>query len=256
MSQNPLKTWAVLTAGGQSQRFQAEAETQGIALPSNKLLSLLNDKPVLAHSLRALLDSMAFEGVVITASRSAMPDFQVIVDAVQVDFPTTPICLVEGGADRRASVFEGLSHIHSLLEGTSPDAVVIHDGARPLLPLDFLASSMHVLEASLDLQGVIAGHPLSDTIKRSVERDGVAFIEGTVARQALWAVQTPQVFRWQPLWKAHQTVPWDASITDDAELVERHLGTQSGLGLLRCSRRNLKITTPEDLALAHFWLNR
>jgi 2-C-methyl-D-erythritol 4-phosphate cytidylyltransferase len=255
VSPNPIKTWAVLTAGGLSQRFQTNTKTQDIALPSNKLLSLLNGKPVLEHSLRALLESMAFEGMVMTASSSAMPAFRVIVETVQVDFPKTSIYLVEGGADRRASVFAGLSHIHRLLEDLPPDAVVIHDGARPLLPLDFLASAMHALEASPELQGVIAGHPLSDTIKRVNIIGESTFIASTVPRHNLWAVQTPQVFRWKTLWDAHQSVPLDASITDDAELVERHLGTQSGLGLLACRRRNLKITTPEDLALAQFWMN-
>ncbi len=250
-----LKTWAVLTAGGLSQRFQTDAKTKGIALPTNKLLSLLNGKSVLEHSLRALLDSMAFEGVVITASKLALPEFKAIVESVQVGFPNTPIFLVEGGRDRRASVQAGLAYIHSLAEGSSADVVVIHDGARPLLPLDFLASAIHVLEASPDLKGVIAGHPLTDTLKRVNVKDESTLIEGTVARHTLWTVQTPQVFRWQPLWEAHQAVSWDANITDDAELLERHFGTESALRLLPCSRRNLKITTPEDLTLAQLWLN-
>ncbi len=255
MNPIPLKTWAVLTAGGHSQRFQADAESQGMTLPANKLLSLLDAQPVLAHSLRALLGSMPFEGIVVTASSSAMLDFQVILKALQAAFPHTPLFLVEGGGNRRASVYAGLTHVKALA-GDPPDVVVIHDGARPLLPLDFLPVAMQHIAASADRNGIIAGHPMRDTIKRASVKDHSVLIESTVARDALWAVQTPQVFRWQALWDAHQAVPLDASITDDAELIERHLGMKSGLCLLPCSQRNLKITTPEDLALARFWLNR
>ena len=243
MNPIPLKTWAVLTAGGHSQRFQTDAESQGMTLPANKLLSLLDAQPVLAHSLRALLGSMPFEGIVVTASSSAMLDFQVILEALQAAFPHTPLFLVEGGGNRRASVYAGLTHVKALA-GDPPDVVVIHDGAR-----------QHIA-ASADRNGIIAGHPMRDTIKRASVKDDGVLIESTVARDALWAVQTPQVFRWQALWDAHQAVPLDASITDDAELIERHLGMKSGLCLLPCSQRNVKITTPEDLALARFWLNR
>ncbi len=255
MNTHSLKTWAVLTAGGQSHRFQADAQAQGLTLPTNKLLSLLDAQPVLWHSLRALVASMPFEGVVITASADALPDFQAIVDTLQAQYPQTPLFLIEGGADRRASVQAGLAKIKTLVK-RSPDFVVIHDGARPLLPVDFLPVAMHAFEDAPTLNGVIAGHPLTDTIKRTGDTSQTPCIEGTVARHDLWAVQTPQVFRWHPLWDAHQQVAWDATITDDAELVERHLGKGSALRLWHCGGANLKITTPDDLALARFWLSR
>lgn len=255
MSQMPLKSWALLTAGGQSQRFQTDAQRQGLTFLANKLLNPLEGVPVLVHSLRALLVSMPFKGLIVTAPKNAMADFQVILEALQAEFPHTPLFLVEGGSNRRASVYAGLQYLTSFTQTTLPEFVVIHDGARPLLPPHFLPLAMQQFQAFPHLHGVIAGFPLKDTIKRVRVEDNATRIESTVARQALWAVQTPQVFRFQALWHAHQSVAIDDTITDDAELIERHLGPQASLCVLPSTQRNLKITTPEDLDLARFWLN-
>ena len=264
------QTWAVVTAGGQSQRFnqgqfnQGKTQTERSSLPQNKLLSLLGEHPVLWHSLHAVLSSMhkasrPLAGVVITASPDAIATFQNIVDSLAIDFPQTPLYLIEGGADRRASVQAGLLKINTLSSQDPPHCVIIHDGARPLLPLDFLPLALNRLEESPDLQGVIAGHPLSDTVKRIRPHDErsskqEAFIQETVSRHDLWAVQTPQLFRWQPLWDAHQQVPMDLSITDDAALLEHFLGETVALALEPCLPSNLKITTPDDLTLARVYL--
>jgi 2-C-methyl-D-erythritol 4-phosphate cytidylyltransferase len=255
MSQMPLKSWALLTAGGQSQRFQTDAKLQGLTFLANKLLNPLEGVPVLVHSLRALLVSMPFAGLIVTAPKNAMAEFQVIIEALQAEFPQTPLFLVEGGSNRRASVYAGLHFLSSITTATLPEFVVIHDGARPLLPPHFLPLAMQQFQAFPHLHGVIAGFPLKDTIKRVRVESHTNRIESTVARQKLWAVQTPQVFRFQALWHAHQSVAIDDTITDDAELIERHLGPQASLCVLPCSQQNLKITTPEDLDLARFWLN-
>ena len=116
--------------------------------------------------------------------------------------------------------------------------VVVHDGARPGLDLALLQRGMGAVTASPH-GAAIAGVPVKDTIK-------VVDVEGTVtdtpARETLWAAQTPQIFDYELLCRAHAEFEGDA--TDDAMMVEA-LGCQVSMFL--GSYENLKVTTPEDL---------
>ena len=139
-----------------------------------------------------------------------------------------------GGARRQDSVKAGLDVLQPC------DWVMVHDGARPAPDTALLQRGLEAVAASAD-GAAIAGVPVKDTIKQ-VSPDGL--ITGTPPRQTLWAAQTPQIFAYDLLCQAHAQFSGDA--TDDAMMVEA-LGRKVTMFL--GSYENLKVTTPEDLAV-------
>jgi 2-C-methyl-D-erythritol 4-phosphate cytidylyltransferase len=129
------------------------------------------------------------------------------------------------------------------------DPVLIHDAARPLLTGELAQATIGALEADETLDGAIAAVPMTDTVKR-VTSDGV--VTETLARDELWGVQTPQVFRRAALERALD-VPDEvlAQATDDAWLIERAGGR---VGVVESTRENLKVTTQHDLVVAEMLL--
>ncbi|HMF82184.1 MAG TPA: 2-C-methyl-D-erythritol 4-phosphate cytidylyltransferase [Acidimicrobiia bacterium] len=140
---------------------------------------------------------------------------------------------VPGGVTRSASVRVGLDAIAG-----SATVVVVHDAARPLATPALFDAVVAAVHSGAD--AAVPGLPISDTVKR-VEGDHVL---GTIARDDLIAVQTPQAFRADALRAAH-TATVDA--TDDAALVEAAGGK---VVVVAGDPRNLKVTTPADLVVA------
>ena len=139
-----------------------------------------------------------------------------------------------GGARRQDSVRAGL-------EALDPcQWVMVHDGARPGLDSALLLRGLEAAAASPD-GAAIAGVPVKDTIK-VVDVDGL--VADTPPRETLWAAQTPQIFGYDLLCRAHAEFEGDA--TDDAMMVEA-LGCQ--VSMFTGSYENLKVTTPEDLVV-------
>lgn len=138
-----------------------------------------------------------------------------------------------GGARRQDSVRSGLKSL------TACQWVIVHDGARPCLDHQML---LRGLAAAEETGAAVAGVPVKDTIK--VVSEGGLIVD-TPDRAGLWAAQTPQIFRYSLLWAAHQKI--GQQVTDDAAMVES-LG--HSVKMFLGSYENLKVTTPEDLALA------
>ena len=137
-----------------------------------------------------------------------------------------------GGARRQDSVRAGLEALFPC------HWVMVHDGARPGLDSALLRRGLEAAAASPD-GAAIAGVPVKDTIKVV---DGNGLVTDTPPRETLWAAQTPQVFAYDLLCRAHAEFEGDA--TDDAMMVEA-LGCQ--VSMFNGSYENLKVTTPEDL---------
>jgi 2-C-methyl-D-erythritol 4-phosphate cytidylyltransferase len=122
--------------------------------------------------------------------------------------------------------------------------VLIHDGARPFVERGVIDA---VIAHARRGEPAIAAVPLSDTLKEASVADA-SRIERTVPRERLWRAQTPQGFPRQVLADAYARATKESRVaTDDAELVERN---GVAVRLVADSSRNLKVTTPEDLALA------
>lgn len=146
------------------------------------------------------------------------------------------VTIVAGGAERGDSVWSGLRAVSG-----DVDRVLIHDGARPFVSRDMID---RVLEACRD-GGAIAAVPVTDTIK---EVDAEGTITGTPDRARLWQAQTPQGFPREAILRAYVRAREEGvAATDDAALFERYAGP---VRVVMGAARNLKVTRPEDLAVA------
>jgi 2-C-methyl-D-erythritol 4-phosphate cytidylyltransferase len=148
--------------------------------------------------------------------------------------------IAPGGKERQDSVYNGLK-----LVGDEESIVLVHDGVRPLIEPGHIRKAIAALG---DCDGVVVGVPVKDTVKEAA--GGV--VTKTCDRSILWAVQTPQVFRYSVLRSAYEKAKDESfHATDDAALVERYGGT---VRIIQGSYTNIKVTTPEDLPVAELFL--
>ncbi len=149
--------------------------------------------------------------------------------------------IVTGGERRQDSVFKGLQALEEIQN--EPDWVMVHDGARPFVTAKILEDG---LAAAQEFGASVAGVPVKDTIK--IISPGSLVVQETPVRDLLWAVQTPQIFSYKLIMEAHrEALARNLSVTDDAMILEQ-LGRPVKLYL--ASYTNLKVTTPDDLAVA------
>lgn len=195
----------------------------------DKVLADLGGQPVLAWSIAAGLAARCFDEIVVVAQNTNLAQ---VSAAVRERAPDARV--VAGGATRTASSWAALD--------AAPDAevIAIHDAARPFVPPSLFARCVEIAASD---GSAVAGLPLADTIRRADEA-GAAVEE--VSREGLWSAQTPQAFRRELLQRA-RAAAGDRSFGDDAAaLAAAGIAPKMVLG----ERRNLKITTFEDLAYA------
>jgi len=214
------KVGAVIVAAGLSRRMG------GV----DKMFALLGGKPVLVRVVDVFQLCNSIDQIVVVVSEQNLKRGQQLV-AQEGWSKVTDVC--PGGERRQDSVVAGLNRLSSC------SWVVIHDGARPLLTEDLIEQGLKVAR---ETGAAIAAVPVTDTIK-VVGDDQV--VQGTPPRRNLWLVQTPQVFRFDIIAEAYHRLKYE--VTDDAQAVER-LGYK--VKLYMGSYDNIKITTPDDLALA------
>lgn len=194
----------------------------------DKVLAELGGQPVLAWSLQAGQVAGCFREIIVVAPKERLGDVTAAIrgrDGVRV---------VAGGATRTASSWAALD------ASGDADVIAVHDAARPFVPPSLFQRCVEIAEAD---GSAVAGLPLADTIRRANEA-GAAREE--IEREGLWAAQTPQAFRRELLARARDAAG-DRSFSDDAAaLVAAGLPVKMVPG----ERRNLKITTFEDLAYA------
>jgi len=217
---------AVIAAGGASQRMG----------DIDKLFAELGGRPVLARVIDVFQGCDSIDHIVVVLNEANMKQGEQLV----AEPGWSKVSLCPGGQRRQDSVLNGLNR----LAGCS--WVVIHDGARPLVTVGLIERG---LAAARETGAAVAAVPVTDTIKVAGED---MIVQGTPPRQNLWAVQTPQVFRFDLIAAAYRQAKYE--VTDDARLVEQ-LGHRVKLYL--GSYDNMKITTPEDLTLVQIlWQKR
>ena len=212
-----------------------------LGLSESKLFLLLGDKPVLVHTLEKLQQSPIVDEVVLVVRRTDLSRARALV----TDYRLAKVSdIIEGGDRRQDSVYLGLR----TLLGRGVQYVFIHDAVRPFFDAEQIPE---LLEATKVHGAAILAIRPKDTIKLS---DGVPFVQQTLERSKLWAVQTPQCFEIELLMKAYRRAMKENFVgTDDASLVER-LGVK--VRIVEGSHDNIKITTKEDLELAELILRR
>ena len=223
---NQPKVGVVIVAAGSSERMG------GV----DKVTALLGKKPVLAWVASTFQNSYLVDQIVIVVNEINLEPWEQLVR----DNNWTKVSdICPGGRRRQDSVAAGLDRLRGC------QWVVIHDGARPFVTNDLIE---HGLKAAEETGAATAAIPVTDTIKIS---DDDMFVRETPSRKHLWAVQTPQVFRYDIITSAHHQL--EKEVTDDASMVEQ-LGYR--VKLYMGAYDNIKITTPGDLALAEALLKK
>ncbi|MDK9498425.1 MULTISPECIES: 2-C-methyl-D-erythritol 4-phosphate cytidylyltransferase [Streptomyces] len=235
----PHRTAAVIPAAGRGVRL-------GPGAP--KALRALGGTPMLIHAVRAMARSRAVALVVVVAPPDGAPEVRNLLDEHALP-DRTEVLVVPGGDTRQESVRAGLAALPADIT-----SVLIHDAARPLVPVDTVDS---VVEAVRDgAPAVVPALPLADTVKE-VEPGAPGEPEPVVAtpeRARLRAVQTPQGFDLATLLRAHEAIAVSGEgATDDAGMVER---TGVTVVTVPGHEEAFKVTRPLDLVLAEAVLAR
>ena len=217
---------AIIAAAGAGTRFGADRPKQ---------LVQLRGRPILRRSLDAFLACSAIDDVVVALPRDLAAD-----PPEYLRSGAKPVEVVAGGARRQDSVAGAFARVSG-----RADVIVIHDAARPLVTDDLIRRTV---DAAVRSGAAIAALPARDTVKLS-DLDGT--IRGTLPRQEIFLAQTPQAFRADVLREALALGAAGADATDEAMLAE-----QAGhrVALVDGDPRNIKITTPDDLAMAESFL--
>ncbi len=222
--------WAVVPAAGVGRRMGGDLPKQYLPLAGRRVI-----EHTLAH-----LCHPAIQGMVV-AITPGDPYF------ADITLPERPLWRADGGAERCHSVLNALDFLAS--HAALGDWVLVHDAARPCLraaDLDRL-----ITELTDHAVGGLLGLPVADTVKRT---DGRGDVVATVEREGLWRALTPQMFRLGTLRQAlHQAVTAGQLVTDESAAIER-LGLAPRM--VEGHADNIKITRPQDLALAELYLRQ
>jgi 2-C-methyl-D-erythritol 4-phosphate cytidylyltransferase/2-C-methyl-D-erythritol 2,4-cyclodiphosphate synthase len=225
------KTAAIIVAAGTGAR-------SGSAVP--KQFAPLGGRAILAHSYDALRRHSAIDRVIVVIGAGQ--------EAALHDALGDDVAFVTGGATRRLSVLAGLKALARAEAGVAPgvaegvEHVLIHDAARPFLSATVIDSLLAALETR---DGAVPALPVADTLARDTALSGT-LLGGTVARDGLHRIQTPQAFRFPVILAAHQSWRGDEP-TDDAQMVRAAGGT---VALVPGDPMLEKITHPADFAAA------
>ncbi|HEY8220074.1 MAG TPA: 2-C-methyl-D-erythritol 4-phosphate cytidylyltransferase [Methylobacter sp.] len=227
---NSIKFWAIVPAAGVGKRMQADRPKQYLELAG---------KTVIEHTLSRLLQSDVFTAIAVAVSEED-PYWPDLAISQHKNIITAP-----GGKERADSVLSGLKTIRE--QASDDDWVLVHDAARPCIT----ATDIHHLIDSLvndDVGGILAlASP--DTLKQ-VQGNSIT---GTLDRSHIWRALTPQMFRYGMLKTALEQTQGNPAITDDASALELQ-GMQPKI--VEGRPDNIKITRPEDLALAQFYMEQ
>lgn len=232
-----LTVIAIIVAGGKGLRMNSDIPKQ--------YLTIL-DKPILSHTISVFEKINRVNEIILAIPNG---DIGFCQDNVLKPFHfKKTIHLVAGGNSRNDSVFNCLDYVNKSGKNLQETIVLIHDGVRPLVDETIIADA---IENAGSFGAAIPVIPLTDTLKKSKKGQK---IKKTINRENLFLAQTPQAFRFELIFNAfaHARVNY-LSGTDDASLVEQMGGE---VYMFSGSKRNIKITTIEDMDIAAFYLNR
>lgn len=218
------KNIAIVLAAGKGRRMGTEIPKQFL---------YIHDKPVLFYSLNVFQQHNDIDEIVLVVSEEYKS--YCIKEILEKYSITKVSAIVEGGAERYDSVIAGLSACSDC------KYVLIHDGARPCITEEIIDRS---LDAVRKYDACVVGMPSKDTVKIA---DDQGFISVTPPRKNVWNIQTPQVFSYELIYNAYQTMQRKgmAGVTDDAMVIE--LLDAAKIRLVEGSYENIKVTTPDDI---------
>ena len=214
----------VIVSAGRGSRMKADI---------NKQFLKLKGKEVIAHTIDKFYNNKNIDEIVVVVKEDEAEFFR---KNIIEKYGYKNIKIAFGGEERQDSVFNGLKAVNK-----DCDIVLVHDGARPFVTDKIIKGS---IESAKINRCVIVGVPVKDTIK-VINKDNE--VCDTPNRSTLWSIQTPQVFEYSSIIKAHQRAKEEHYYgTDDSMLME-HFGYN--VKVVEGSYNNIKITTPEDLKI-------
>ena len=219
------KHYAIIVAGGSGSRMHS-------AVPKQFLL--LNGLPVLMHTINVFHHCQTQPQIIVVLPADSHDYWNTLCATHQFDIPHQ---LVSGGETRFHSVKNGLALINE-----QDGIVAVHDAVRPLITKEIIDESYEC--ASLYGNGIVAIKS-RDSVRQIKDNRSVSLV-----RDEIYLIQTPQTFQLAQLKKAYLQ-PYQAGFTDDASVVEQ---TGVNINLIGGSYQNIKITFPEDIAIAEFLL--
>ncbi|AGE20698.1 MULTISPECIES: 2-C-methyl-D-erythritol 4-phosphate cytidylyltransferase [Geobacillus] len=214
---------AIVLAAGRGKRMNAGM---------NKQFLELGGEPLIVRTLNVFERDERCTRIVLVVNPAERSRFEQLLARFRI---RKVAALTDGGEERQHSVYNGLQAL------AGEEIVLIHDGARPFVRVHHLHE---LVNAAVQYGAAIPAVRVKDTIKKA---NGL-FVEQTIDRSSLWAVQTPQAFRLSLIMEAHEAAKQAGYLgTDDASLVER-IGKP--VKIIEGDYRNIKLTTPEDLLFA------
>jgi 2-C-methyl-D-erythritol 4-phosphate cytidylyltransferase len=242
-----MKVFVIIPAAGLGTRMtSAHGSKPKKGVPS-KQFAELGGTPILCHTLRKFAACAEVSEIYVALRKAEIASFRTTLEREGKDILQKRVQFAEGGEHRQESVGNALAAIVAAPD----DIVLVHDAVRPFVT----ETIIHEVIAAAQKHGAaIAGMPAVDTVKQ-VERtaDG-ALIKTTIPRERVVMAQTPQGFRYEVLKKAFDEAKADGFTgTDEASLIERAGGQ---VAVVMGSPKNIKITTPDDLELAEFFLDK
>ena len=217
-----MKITAVIVAAGSGRRMGAK---------ENKVFLKLAHCTVIECTLSAFAAHPEIDDIVLVVRECDAKKCQSIIKYIN-----KPIKIVIGGATRQESVFCGLKAM------PDADIVVIHDGARAMVTEKIISDT---ISDTLKYGAAATGVLCKDSLK-SADNDG--FIAATIDRASTYLIQTPQIFKYEEILRAHQSAEEEKFFaTDDCALYERYVGR---IKITEGSYDNVKLTTPEDMVIA------
>lgn len=230
------KISAIIAAAGDSSRMKSKEFTSKLFIP-------LRGKPLLFYSLGKLCRVKNIVEIIVVTN-----DIDLTRDLIKDVKYQIPVKLVLGGLRRQDSVYNGFCEVSS-----NVDLVLVHDVARPLFETKDVEECIRKASKS---GACILASPVVDTLKKVKSHQDELFVESTLSREKLYEVQTPQVFAYSILNDAYveffKSGSCPNTFTDESSMVEL-LGKK--VSLVQSSRKNLKITYPEDLQVADVLLH-
>ena len=220
------KHGVIIVAGGSGSRMQS-------ALPKQFLM--LGGLPVVARTINTFAEALPSADIVVVLPEAHIPLWR----NLEARFDVAPHRCVAGGSERFHSVKCGIEAL-----GSDVEYIAVHDGVRALV------SKRLIIRTLLDAEKSGATIPVVEVADSFRRVDGAE--SHIVPRSELRAVQTPQIFSAELLRRAYEQ-PFDSSFTDDASVVEA-MGHR--ISLVDGERSNLKLTTPEDLEWAEYYLSK
>ena len=222
---------AIVLAAGQGKRMHSKIQKQFLEI---------GGKPILYYSMECFQKSPLIQDIILVTGEDLISYCQ---SEIVEKYGFTKVCKVTaGGKERYDSVYAGL------LCCQDTDYVYIHDGARPFVTEEMIQRGYEAVKRT---NACVMGMPSKDTVKLA---DPSGYIKETPDRKIVWNIQTPQIFSYDLIRGAYESIRKKdmSNVTDDAMVVEQETGTK--ILLVEGSYQNIKITTPEDLAVAEAFL--